>query len=48
MKVIVECEVVAAGKNTALVRGDIKTLDGKTCVSCVHDKAVFKSTAAKL
>jgi acyl-coenzyme A thioesterase 13 len=38
----VECEVVAAGKNTALVRGVIKTMDGKICVHCAHDKAVFK------
>jgi acyl-coenzyme A thioesterase 13 len=41
-KCLVECEVVAAGKNTALVRGVIKTMDGKACVHCVHDKAVFK------
>jgi acyl-coenzyme A thioesterase 13 len=38
----VECEVVAAGKNTALVRGVIRTADGKACVHCAHDKAVFK------
>jgi uncharacterized protein (TIGR00369 family) len=44
----VECEVVAAGKNTALVRGIIKTKDGKACVHCAHDKAVFKKAVAKL
>jgi len=44
----VECEVVAAGKNTAMVRGVIKTLDGKIAVFCAHDKAVFKNPAAKL
>lgn len=38
----VECEVVAAGKNTAMVRGIIMTMDGKACVHCAHDKAVFK------
>ena len=37
----IECKVVAAGKNTANVTGVMKTLDGKTCVTCVHDKAVF-------
>jgi len=42
MKCIVECWVVAAGKRTANVRGEIRSLDGKICVSCVHDKAVFE------
>lgn len=42
-KCTVECEVVAAGKNTAMVRGVIKNADGKVAVFCVHDKAVFKS-----
>lgn len=42
----IECEVVAAGKNTALVRGVIRTADGKACVHCSHDKAVFKKPAA--
>lgn len=41
----VECEVVAAGKNTAMVKGVIKTVDGKTAVFCAHDKAVFKKKA---
>lgn len=40
---VVECWVVAAGKRTANVRGEIRTKkDGKVCVSCVHDKAVFE------
>jgi len=47
-KALVECEVVAAGKNTAMVRGVIKTADGKIAVFCAHDKAVFKKPAAKL
>ena len=47
-KAIVECGVVAAGKNTAMVKGVIKTLDGKVAVFCAHDKAVFKSPASKL
>ncbi|KAF2420566.1 thioesterase [Tothia fuscella] len=42
MRCRVECEVVAAGKNTAMVRGVIMTMDGKVCVHCAHDKAVFK------
>ena len=43
----IECEVVAAGKSTANIWGAIKTLDGKTCVTCVHDKAVFNKGTAK-
>jgi acyl-coenzyme A thioesterase 13 len=43
-KVRVECEVVAAGKNTAMVKGVIRTVDGKVAVFCAHDKAVFKKT----
>lgn len=42
-KIMIECVVVAAGKNTANVTGTIKTLDGKVCVTCVHDKAVFST-----
>jgi len=38
----VECRVVAAGKRTANVSGEIRTKDGKVCVTCVHDKAVFE------
>lgn len=44
-KAIVECEVQAAGRNTANVVGKI-FVDGKLCVSCVHDKAVFQSPKA--
>jgi acyl-coenzyme A thioesterase 13 len=39
---VVECWVVAAGKRTANVSGEIRTKDGKVCVTCVHDKAVFE------
>jgi acyl-coenzyme A thioesterase 13 len=39
---VVECRVVAAGKRTANLSGEIKTKDGKVCVACVHDKAVFE------
>lgn len=40
-EVEIECEVVAAGKNTANLRGEIK-VGGKTAVTCVHDKVVFQ------
>ncbi|KIW19105.1 hypothetical protein PV08_03397 [Exophiala spinifera] len=45
-RVRVECETQAAGRNTANIVGKIY-LNGKLCVTCVHDKAVF-STGAKL
>jgi len=42
-KVTVECEVAAAGRNTANLVGKIFNEEGKLCVSCVHDKVVFSS-----
>lgn len=39
----VECEIMAAGRNTANIQGVIKTLDGKVCVTCVHDKVTFST-----
>ena len=47
---MVECWVVAAGKRTACVQGEIRLKEedgggkgkGKVFVSCVHDKAVFE------
>ena len=42
--VTVDCEVAAAGKNTANVVGKIYNEAGKLCVTCVHDKVVFSST----
>jgi acyl-coenzyme A thioesterase 13 len=50
-EVTVENEVMAAGRNTANVVGKIFNREGKLCVTCVHDKAVFstgKRAAAKL
>jgi acyl-coenzyme A thioesterase 13 len=38
-KVFVDCEVVAAGKNLAHLKGIMKTADGKVCITCTHDKA---------
>lgn len=43
-KVKIICEAVAAGRNTANLRGEIQ-LDGKTCVTCIHDKVVFQKGA---
>ncbi|ETN42551.1 uncharacterized protein HMPREF1541_01708 [Cyphellophora europaea CBS 101466] len=37
----VVCEAVQAGRNTANLRGEIQ-IDGKTCITCIHDKAVFQ------
>lgn len=46
---VVECWVVAAGRRTACVRGEIRLKDpgsndgeDKVCVECVHDKVVFQ------
>ncbi len=49
-KVTVESEVHAAGRNTANIVGKIYNSEGKLCVTCVHDKAVFsiKGRDAKL
>lgn len=47
-RITIECEVQAAGKNTANIVGKI-FLNGKLCVTCVHDKAVFsRPVPAKL
>lgn len=40
-KVKIVCEAVAAGRSTANVKGEI-LIDGKVCVTCIHDKAVFQ------
>jgi acyl-coenzyme A thioesterase 13 len=39
----IECRLVNVGARYANVYGEIKSLDGKIAVSCVHDKAVFPS-----
>ena len=39
-KVRIEVEMVSPGRTLAHVRGEIKDMEGKVCVSCVHDKAV--------
>ncbi|KIX94718.1 uncharacterized protein Z520_09408 [Fonsecaea multimorphosa CBS 102226] len=41
-KATVDCEVQAAGRNTANIVGKVY-VNGKLCVTCVHDKAVFSS-----
>ena len=43
-KVKVECHAVAISKRMANLYGVIKTMDGKACVTCVHDKVVFEGS----
>ncbi len=40
-RVRVESEVVTHGKTMANIRGAIRTLDGKVCVTCTHDKVII-------
>jgi len=40
-KVRLICKAVAAGKRLAHCTGQIETLDGKVCVTMLHDKAVL-------
>ena len=42
MKVFVDCELMAAGKNLANIRGWMKSGDGKICATCVHDKSAVR------
>ena len=41
MKVTIECTAMAVGKTTANIVGVMKNPEGKVCVTCIHDKAVF-------
>jgi acyl-coenzyme A thioesterase 13 len=43
-KVKVECNAVAISKRMANLSGVIRTMDGKACVNCVHDKVVFEGS----
>ncbi|PGH32778.1 hypothetical protein GX50_04432 [[Emmonsia] crescens] len=36
-------QLVAAGKKFVHFTGNILTMDGKVCASCVHDKAVWRT-----
>jgi acyl-coenzyme A thioesterase PaaI-like protein len=45
-KAEIECRVVAAGKSTANLYGEIR-VDGKVCVTCIHDKAVFNQGSGR-
>lgn len=47
-KVKISCHVVAAGRTTAHMRGVMTTMDGKVCVTCDHDKAIFSKPRAVL
>jgi len=40
-KVRVEAELISMGKTMGNVRGEIKTMDGKVCFACVHDKFII-------
>ena len=44
-KVLVEASIVGLSNRLANLEGKIKTLDGKVCASCTHDKAVFKRSS---
>jgi acyl-coenzyme A thioesterase 13 len=46
-KVRVETELISIGKTMGNVKGEIKTMDGKVCFACVHDKFIIPS-ASKL
>lgn len=39
----VACRPISVGKKYANVYGEIQSLDGKVCVTCTHDKAVFEA-----
>lgn len=39
-KVRVSAEVVHTGKKMVHLTGALRTLDGKLCITCVHDKAI--------
>lgn len=37
-KVRLVCEVVQGGKTLSHVKGELRTLEGRVCVTCIHDK----------
>ena len=48
-KVVVECEVVQAGKTLALIKGTVKRVeDGAICVLCEHSRVRTDHAAVKL
>ena len=42
-KVRLEAELVSIGKTMGNVKGVIKTMDGKICFACTHDKVILSS-----
>lgn len=42
-KLRVEAELVSIGKSMGNVKGAIKTMDGKVCFTCTHDKVILPS-----
>jgi len=47
-EVVLECEVVAAGKRMAQVRRMMRIKGGKVCASCLHEKVQAGSPSASL
>ncbi|KAH8762377.1 thioesterase superfamily protein [Hyaloscypha finlandica] len=47
-QVVLECEVVAAGKRMAQVRGTMRNDEGKVCASCLHEKVQTGGPSASL
>ena len=39
-KVFIDCTIIGVGRKMASLQGRMTTEDGKTCATCVHDKAV--------
>jgi acyl-coenzyme A thioesterase 13 len=37
------CKVVAAGKRLAQLRGAMKTIEGKVCATCIHEKVILNT-----
>ncbi|KAE9364534.1 Thioesterase/thiol ester dehydrase-isomerase [Stipitochalara longipes BDJ] len=47
-EVMLECEVVSAGRRMAQVRGAMRNGEGKVCATCLHEKVQAESPSATL
>ena len=47
-EVMLECEVVSAGRRMAQVRGTMRNQEGKVCASCLHEKFQVRSLSSSL
>lgn len=47
-QVVLECEVVSAGRRMAQVRGTMRNKEGKVCASCLHEKVQAGSPDSRL